>query len=234
MTGGSTSHYITAGLSERAGLRKPAQGFKRAKPVSRRGKLSHLAGVPETLSSLLSLALCGRSAVVWWLVFPPVTRKTRAQFPAIHEAWLPGVFGPPLASGGLFLDLLWFWGLVFGPALATGGSCLDLLWLPGARFWTSSGFGGLAFGPPLASGRSFLDLRWVSSGFRGAHFWISSGSGRSFLDLCWLPGACFWTSYMASGVSLALLASGGPFLDSSLAFCMGPVFGPPLASFGHR
>jgi hypothetical protein len=24
----------------------------------------------------------GKSAVVWWLEFPPVTRKTRVQFPA--------------------------------------------------------------------------------------------------------------------------------------------------------
>ena len=33
-----------------------------------------------------------RSAVVWWLVFPPVTRKTRVQFPAAEFSLRPGCF----------------------------------------------------------------------------------------------------------------------------------------------
>ncbi len=41
------------------------------------------------------------------------------------------VFGPLLASGRSFLDLL----------CLLGGLFLDLGWLPGARLWTSSGFG---------------------------------------------------------------------------------------------
>ena len=31
------------------------------------------------------------SAVVWWLVFPPVTRKTRVQFPAAEISWVSQV-----------------------------------------------------------------------------------------------------------------------------------------------
>ena len=39
-----------------------------------------------------------KSAVVWWLVFPPVTRKTRVQFLAAE------FFGPGSANLGYELD----------------------------------------------------------------------------------------------------------------------------------
>ena len=184
----------------------------------------------ETLSGLLSLALCGRSAVVWWLVFPP-GRKTRAQFPAV-ELWsmASGRSWTSLASANLALGpRCWTCsgyrgGLVFKPPLASGRSFLDLLWLPGARFWTSSGFRALVFGPslwalvfgpPLASCARFLDIRW----FPGARFWTSS----RFWTSCgfrfgppFASGGLFLEFYTASG----LVSSAGfrhSFVDSSLA-----------------
>ena len=61
------------------------RGDKEQLKVSRGVNLGHFFAWRASgfLRSLLSLVVFfGSSAAVWWLIFPPVTRKTRAQFPA--------------------------------------------------------------------------------------------------------------------------------------------------------
>ena len=54
----------------------------------------------------------GRSAVVYWLVFPPVTRKTRVQFPAavILSNWKYGGGAPSVFVAAPSCYDLWFLG----------------------------------------------------------------------------------------------------------------------------